>query len=177
MRSRDTGESPDGQRRPRRTREKWARRWGQIERDDLEALVAEIEGDGEKRDAVGSSAAWLDAISRVAFAILRGTRLGTESYVVGVLGGEEDPAQFACVRATDGRVVEVFQAFDEGRIDERGPYAITHRERDYSAFGAARAFVDSVGSARAIEALTERSQAPKGTPRPRPADAVGVADA
>lgn len=162
MRSKDTaGESPDGQRRPRRNREKWSRRWGRIERDDLDAIVAELEGDTEESDAAQNTAIWFDAITRISFAILRGQSVSTETYVVGVLRGEDNPARFACVRTLDGRMVEVFQAFDEGGLDDRGPYAITHREPDYSAFGAARAFVDSVGADVAIKALDERLQPPK----------------
>jgi len=172
MRSRDTaGESPDGQRKPRRGREKWSKRWGRIERDDLDALVAELEGDTDENDAVTTSAAWLDAISRISFALLRGLSVGTETYVVGVLRGDDDPARFACVRTLDGRVVEVFQAFDEGGLDDRGPYAITHREPDYSAFGAARAFVDSVGADIAVRALEERLHPPK--PKTRSAAVAG----
>jgi hypothetical protein len=176
MGTRNAGD-PEDQQKPRRGRTRWTKRWGRLERDDLDALVAKIEGDTEERDARGTAKAWLDAISRVAFAILRGQSVSTESYVAGVLGGDEDPARFACVRVTDGRVVEVFQAFDEGGIDARGPYAITHRERDFSAFGAARAFVDSVGPEIALAALAERTQAAKAAARPRATSVVELVEA
>ncbi|UQA63063.1 hypothetical protein [Polyangium aurulentum] len=73
--------------------------------------------------------------------------------------------RWACVRVHDGSVIEVFHAVDEGRLDERGPYAISKRERDWSAFGAARAFVDAVGVEAALKALAGRG-ARQEKPRP-----------
>ncbi len=175
MRSK-TADTTD-QRRPRRGREKWVRRWGRIERDDLEALVAELEGGEEQQETVAASTTWLDAISRVSGAILCGGTLVTETYMVGPLPTGEDPARFGATSVRDGRMIEVFQAFDEGGIDERGPYAVTHRERDHSAFGAARAFVDSVGPKAALLAvavLAETRATQRGATRPRPAVLVEV---
>jgi hypothetical protein len=176
MRSK-TADTTDGQPRPRRGREKWVRRWGRIERDDLEALVAELEGGDEVEESTAASVAWLDAISRVAGAILCGGSLVTETYLVGPLPTGEDPAKFGCKSVRDGRMIEVFQAFDEGGLDERGPYAVTHRERDWSAFGAARAFVDSVGPKNAMLALkvwTEAKTAQRNATRPRPPVVIEV---
>jgi len=177
MRSKSESDTPDAQRRPRRGRSKWVRRWGRIEREDLDALVAELEGDEVAQEAVVSSARWLEAISRVSGVILCGGTLVTETYIVGALPTDEEPAIFGCTSTRDGRMIEVYQAFDEGGLDERGPYAITHRERDYSAFGAARAFVDSVGpeaALTAVHALYERRAAQKIASRPRPAVRIEV---
>ena len=175
MRSRNTSQLLDGERKPRRGRERWAKRWGQVERDDIEAIVAEIEGDSEERDGAAASREWLQAISRVSWAILRGAFLGTECHAVGVLETGENPARFACIRVSDARIIEVFHAVDEGGIDERGPYAVTHRERDWSAFGAARAFVDSVGATRALAALEERAATHKAPHRARVQSVVAFA--
>ncbi|MDC0745644.1 hypothetical protein [Polyangium mundeleinium] len=176
MRSK-TADPTDGQRRPRRGREKWVRRWGRIERDDLEALVAELEGGDEVDEMAAASAAWLDAISKVSGAILCGATLVTETYLVGPLPTGEELAKFGCKSVRDGRMIEVFQAFDEGGLDERGPYAVTHRERDWSAFGAARAFVDSVGPKNAmlaLQALHEAKTAQRPAARPRPPVVIEV---
>ncbi|MRG90877.1 hypothetical protein [Polyangium spumosum] len=139
--------------------------------------MAELEGGDEVEETVAASAAWLDAISRVAGAILCGANLVTETYLVGPLPTGEDPAKFGCKSVRDGRMIEVFQAFDEGGLDERGPYAVTHRERDWSAFGAARAFVDSVGPKNALLALqawTEAKTGQRTAPRARPPFVIEV---
>lgn len=167
MRIKNPAQPLDGERKSRRGREKWAKRWGKVGRDDIDAIVAELEGESNETDGAKASFSWLDAISRVSFAILRGAFLGTESHAVGVLETGESLARFACIRVSDARVIEVFHAVDEGGIDERGPYAVTHRERDWSAFGAARAFVDSVGAERAMSALEERTSVQKTPHRAR----------
>lgn len=177
MRSRNSSQPFDGERKPRRGRERWAKRWGQVERDDIEAIVAEIEGDSEEQDVVAQVRQWFEAITRVSNAIMRGAFLGTESHAVGVLETGEALARFACIRVSDARMVEVFHAVDEGGIDERGPYAVTHRERDWSAFGAARAFVDSVGSTRALACIEERVAAHKAPHRARVQSVVQFVEA
>lgn len=177
MRSRNHAQSFDAERRPRRARDRWAKRWGRVDPEAIDALVAEIEEECEEEEGAKGTALWLDAISRVSGAIMRGSFLGTESHAVGVLETGETPARFACIRVSDARMIEVFHAVDEGGIDERGPYAVTHRERDWSAFGAARAFVDAVGAVRAISALQERQAHQKTTHRARVQSVVAFVEA
>ncbi|WP_272422283.1 hypothetical protein [Polyangium jinanense] len=139
--------------------------------------MAELEGGGEEDEMAAASAAWLDAISKVSGAILCGATLVTETYLVGPLPTGEELAKFGCKSVRDGRMIEVFQAFDEGGLDDRGPYAVTHRERDWSAFGAARAFVDSVGpknAVRALEAWHEAKTGQRNAARPRPPVVIEV---
>lgn len=111
-----------------------------------------------------------DVISQVCAALLEGARVATDAYVAGRVSVGSEPLRFACTRKRDGRIVEVFQAYDEGNIDERGPYAIALRERDWSVFAAARAFVENVGSDVALAALRDRHRAQKSSSRTRPSE-------
>lgn len=165
---RSQGDStPDGQTKPRRGREKPAKRWGQINRGELEAFLEQAADDEER-----AFKQRFDALTQVSAALLEGSRVSTEAYVVGRISHGNEPLRFACTRRRDARVIEVFQSFDEGNIDERGPYAIALRERDWSVFAAARAFVEFVGPEVALDAVRDRHRvpAPKGSSRTRPVE-------
>jgi len=165
MGSRSAADSVDGERKHgRRGQRSSGRRWERVERDELDAIVTELEEEDAAEQAAIASASWLDTIGKVAGALLRGASIGTDTHVAGVIPSAEGP-RWACVRVHDGSVIEVFHAVDEGRLDERGPYAISKRERDWSAFGAARAFVDAVGVEAALHALSGRG-ARQEKPRP-----------
>lgn len=162
MRSQSEGSTTDGQTKPRRGREKPAKRWGQINRGLLEALLEQA-----AEDEARAAAQKFSAISQVCAALLEGSRVSTEAYVAGRVSHGHEPLRFACTRKRDGRVIEVFQSFDEGNIDDRGPYAIALRERDWSVFAAARAFVEQVGPEVAIEAVRDRHRPQKNSARTR----------
>jgi hypothetical protein len=162
MRSQSEGSTTDGQSKPRRSREKSAKRWGQINRGELDALLEQ----GAEEEA-RTAATKFDAITQVCAALLEGTRVNTEAYVAGRVSHGHEPLRFACTRKRDGRVVEVFQSFDEGNIDDRGPYAIALRERDWSVFAAARALVEFVGADVALEAVRDRHRPQKNPTRAR----------
>ena len=162
MRSQSEGSTTDGQQKPRRGREKPAKRWGQINRGELEALLEQA-----AEDEARTAALKFDAISQVCAALLEGMRVSTEAYVAGRVSHVHEPLRFACTRKRDGRVIEVFQAFDEGNIDDRGPYAIALRERDWSVFAAARAFVEHVGPDEALDAVRDRHRLQKNPARSR----------
>jgi hypothetical protein len=112
----------------------------------------------------------IEAISGVCAALLEGARVFTDVYVAGRVSHGNEALRFACSRKRDGRVIEMFQAYDEGNIDERGPYAIALRERDWSVFAAARAFVESVGPEVALAAVRDRHRPLKSSSRSRPAE-------
>lgn len=115
-----------------------------------------------------------EALTQVSAALLEGSRVSTDAYVVARISQGNEPLRFACTRRRDNRVIEMFQVFDEGNIDERGPYAIALRERDWSAFSAARAFVEHVGPDVALDAVRDRHRVPaaKGSSRTRPVQVV-----
>lgn len=165
MRSQGEGSTTDGQTKPRRGREKAAKRWGQINRVELDAFLVQA-ADEEAR----AGDLRIEAISGVCAALLEGTRVSTEVYVAGRISVGNEPLRFACSRKRDGRIVEMFQAYDEGNIDERGPYAIALRERDWSVFSAARAFVENVGPEAALVAVRDRHRLQKTPSRSRPAE-------
>jgi hypothetical protein len=162
MRSQSEGSSTDGHNKSRRGREKSAKRWGQINRMELDALLEQA-ADEEAR----AGNLRFEAMSQVCAALLEGTRISTDTYIVGRISLNNEPLRFGCTRKRDNRVVEVFHAFDEGNIDERGPYAIALRERDYSVFAAARAFVENVGVDVALAAVRDRHRSQKNIPRAR----------
>ena len=162
MRSQSEGSTTDGQSKPRRGREKPAKRWGQINRGELDALLEQA-----AEDEARAAAMKFDAITQVCAALLEGTRVSTEAYVAGRVSHAHEPLRFACTRKRDGRVIEMFQAFDEGNIDDRGPYAIALRESDWSVFSAARAFVDQVGPEDALDAVRDRHRQQKNPVRVR----------
>jgi hypothetical protein len=161
MRSQSEGSTSDGQHKPRRGRDKQAKRWGEINQADIDALFEDVAE--EKREADMR----FEAITRVSGVLLQGARLMTDAYCVGRISQENEPLRFGCTRKRDGRIVDVYQAYDEGNIDEHGPYAITLRERDWSVFAAARAFVDNVGAEVALDAVRDRHRAQKSVPRAR----------
>jgi len=165
MRSQSEGTTTDGQHKPRRGREKTAKRWGQVDKVELDAMLVHVAHDEERADDLR-----FDAMSTVCAALLEGAWLATDAYCAGRISQSNEPLRFACTRTRDGRIVEVFQAYDEGNIDDRGPYAITLRERDWSVFAAARAFVDNVGPDVALGAVRDRNRTPKNTPRARTAE-------
>jgi hypothetical protein len=165
MRSQSEGTSTDGQTKPRRGREKSAKRWGQINRVELDALLVQA---AEEEARLGNLR--IEAISGVCAALLEGARVGTDSYVAERISHGNEALRFACSRKRDGRIVEMFQAYDEGNIDERGPYAIALRERDWSVFAAARGFVENVGPEAALAAVRDRHRPQKSLSRPRSAE-------
>lgn len=165
MRSQGDSSTTDGHTKPRRGREKAAKRWGQINRAELDAILEQAAE--EEARAVNLR---FDAIAQVSAALLEGARLNTETYMAGRVSHGVEPLRFACTRKRDGRVVEVFQSYDEGNIDDRGPYAIALRERDWSVFAAARAFVDNVGTEAALAAARDRHRPQKSSSRSRPAE-------
>lgn len=162
MRSQSEGSSTDGHTKPRRGRERQAKRWGQINRVELDALLEQA---AEEEARVADLR--FEAISLVCAALLEGARVATEAYVAGRISVGAEPLRFGCTRKRDGRIVEVFQSYDEGNIDERGPYAIALRERDWSVFAAARAFVEHVGPELALAAARDRHRTQKGLSRTR----------
>lgn len=160
MRKRNTVASVDRERRAERHEARWTRRWGRLERDELETLVAELEDEAARQaDDAKAVAAWFDTLTKVAGVLLRGGSIVAETHVVGLLPATEDEPRWACVRAEDGAIVEVYQAFDEGGLDEHGPYASTRWEPDFSAFAAARAFIEAVGVTEALDAIAAREAA------------------
>jgi len=167
MRSPNEGSGyPDGYSKPRRGREKSAKRWGgQLDRMELDALLEQA-----AEDETRAANLRLDAISQVCAALLEGCRISNDSYVAGRISLPNEPLRFACTRKRDGRVVEMFQSFDEGNIDERGPYAIALRERDWSVFAASRAFVENVGAEDSLAAVRDRHRSQKNIPRARPSE-------
>jgi len=167
MRSQSEGTTTDGQTKPRRGREKSAKRWGQINRVELDALLVQA-ADEEAR----AGNLRIEAISGVCAALLEGSRVSTDAYVAGRISHGSEPLRFACSRKRDGRVVEMFQAYDEGNIDDRGPYAIALRERDWSVFAAARGFVENVGPEAALVAVRDRHRSQKSSSRSRPGELI-----
>jgi hypothetical protein len=166
MGSRSAADSVHGDNKHgRRAQRSSGRRWERVERDELDAIVTEFEEEDAAEQAAVASASWLDTIGKVAGVLLRGASIGTDTHVAGMIASTGGP-RWACVRVHDGSVIEVFHAVDEGRLDERGPYAISKRERDWSAFGAARAFVDAVGVEAAMLALAGRGGVRQEKPRP-----------
>lgn len=165
MRSPNEGSQSEGHTKPRRGRERAAKRWGQIDRMELDALLEQAAEDENRAANLR-----LDAISQVCAALLEGCRISCDTYVAGRLSLPNEPLRFGCTRKRDGRVVEVFQSFDEGNIDDRGPYAIALRERDWSVFAAARAFVENVGADVALAAVRDRHRPQKNIPRARPSE-------
>lgn len=168
MRSQSEGSTTEGQRKPRRGRDKSSKRWGQINKVEIDALFADVAQDEAR--AVDPR---FEVISRVCAALLEGAWLATDTFCAGRISQGNEPVRFACTRTGDGRIVEAFQAYDEGNIDDKGPYAITLRERDWSVFAAARAFVDNVGPEVAMAALRDR-RAPKNVPRGRKAEVAAA---
>jgi plasmid stabilization system protein ParE len=166
MGSRSAADSVDGERQHGRRGQRSNRRWERVDRDELDAIVTEVEEEDAAEQAAQASVSWLDAIGKVAAVLLRGASIATETHGAGVIESPDGP-RWACVRVHDGSIIEVFHAVDEGRLDDRGPYAISKRERDWSAFGAARAFVDAVGVEGVMLALAGRGVARQDKQRPR----------
>jgi hypothetical protein len=169
MRSQSDGSTTDGHSKPRRGRDRQAKRWGQINRVELDALLEQAAA--EEARAVELR---FEAITQVCAALLEGARLATDAYIAGCISLGNEALRFACTRRRDGRVVEVFQAYDEGNIDDRGPYAIALRERDWSVFAAARAFVENVGPELALAAVRDRHRAQKSLSRTRPSEVIAA---
>lgn len=166
MGSRSAADSVDGERKHGRRGQRSGRRWERVDRDELDAIVTEVEEEDAAEQAAQASISWLDAIGKVATVLLRGASIATDTHVAGVVESSEGP-RWACVRVHDGSIIEVFHAVDEGRLDDRGPYAISKRERDWSAFGAARAFVDAVGVEGTVHALAARNAGRQDKLRPQ----------
>lgn len=167
MRSRSESNTTEGQLKPRRGRDKAAKRWGHINKVQFDKVVVDLADDDYFDDEEREAQLRYEAISRVSWVLLTGGRLNADNYAVSIVSQGGEPLRFACSRKSDGRVVEVYQAFDEGDIDERGPFAITFRERDWSAFAAARAFVENVGALRSLDAIEERKNGRKSVPKAR----------
>ena len=165
MRSQGESSTTDGQTKPRRSRDKQAKRWGQIDRTELNAMLEQAAEEETRAFNLR-----FEALSQVSAALLEGARVSTDAYVVGRISHGVEPLRFGCTRKRDGRVIEMFQSYDEGNIDERGPYAIALRERDWSAFAAARAFVESVGPELALAAVRDRHRQLKSSSRSRPGE-------
>jgi len=161
----ESSSTTDGQSKPRRGREKPAKRWGQIDRTELNAILEQAAEEENRAFNLR-----FEALSLVSATLLEGARLSTDTYVVGRISHGVEPLRFACTRKRDGRVIEMFQSYDEGNIDERGPYAIALRERDWSVFAAARAFVESVGPELALAAARDRHRQQKSSSRSRPGE-------
>lgn len=90
-----------------------------------------------------------DAVQAVATALLAGRRLRCRGFLAEG-GATEDGCAFVCLDAQDElvRVTEV----EEHALDAAG-WSIRRTERqDFSAFGAAKAFVSSVGPRAALAA-------------------------